>query len=67
MARGRVAALAAVLGSPPASSQEGKVATGGRLDACKAVGCTTAFGPPSAARHARSARAKQRLWFGRGR
>jgi len=48
-------------------SLEGKVATGGRLDACKALGCTTAFRPPGAVRHARTAWAKKRVWLGRGR
>src|SRR5580765_85268 len=48
-------------------SLEGKVATGGRLDACKALGCTTAFRPPGVVRHARTAWAKKRVWLGRGR
>jgi len=48
-------------------SLEGKVATGGRVDACKAVGCTTAFRPPSLKhlRRAKATRARVRPRLGR--
>ncbi len=62
-------------GVDPLPSLAGKVATGGRLDACRAVGCTAAFRPPcvgrrcrvAAARHVRSARPEKRIWLRRGR
>jgi subtilisin family serine protease len=68
---------AAILGGVvPLRSLAGKVATGGRLDACRAVGCTTAFRPPCAegqcrlgpVRHVRPANAeKVRFRLGHGR